>query len=159
MTLNKPNGKSLIFNIALSIGAVLVVNALIFGFGWNVETGSTRYIWFEPAGYVVGIVWVALFALMGTARWVLNFQVTKDAARGKLWIVILMISCLLYPLYALATGSVLAGFLGNIETVILSAFVFWRVRRASNFAAFLVAPVIVWAVFATFITLAGLNLI
>ena len=130
--LNRPNRGSLIANLCVALASVLLMNALIFGFGWNIPSDQMRRVWFEPPDYVVGAVWVALFALMAFARWQLNGTTTGQAS--------------------LAIGSVIGGLIGNLWTIALAVFTISRVWRVSPIAAYCIAPVIVWVTFATFIT-------
>lgn len=155
--LNRPNRGSLIANLCVALASVLLMNALIFGFGWNIPSDQMRRVWFEPPDYVVGAVWVALFALMAFARWQLNGITTGQARRARFWITFLLVSCLLYPLYSLAIGSVIGGLIGNLWTIALAVFTISRVWRVSPVAAYCIAPVIVWVTFATFITLGELG--
>jgi benzodiazapine receptor len=158
-TFDQPNNRSLVYHLLLMVGSVLVMNALIFGFGWNAATDDAPKVYFDPPGYVVGAVWTILFALLAISRWRLNYSQEPGASKAKILISILFVSCLIYPLYSLAVGSVIGGLIGNLWTIALAAFavaVVWRVRKD---AALLISPIILWVAFATLITLAELRLI
>ena len=86
------------------------------------------------------------------ARWQLA---GPDSAAERGWITALILSCLAFPLYALAPQSMLAAFLGCLETIALAGFVAWRVRSRSRLAALCVAPVVAWVAFAAVTILAG----
>src|SRR5579883_1516772 len=102
---NKFNLPALLLNVAAAVVLCLLVNALIFALGWN--SNSSPRVSFAPPGWFVGTVWVALFFCMATARWFLNDRVTEAAQRARAWTTLLLAACLLYPFYALATGSAL----------------------------------------------------
>ena len=154
-TVNRPNYRALSLNLAADIGAVLLMNGLIFGLGWGMNETQIRKVSFDPPGYVVGSVWILLFGLMATARWLVGAK--PDAGAAQKWVTGLLIFCLCYPLYSLALNSATGGLIGNVATVALAAFTVVRVYPVSRPAAFLIAPVILWVSFATFITLAELG--
>lgn len=146
--LNQSGTRALILNILVAVVAVTGINVLIFTFNWDISAESTVKSLFAPPEYLIGIVWTILFILMAIARWWLNsYGATGKSART--WITVLMISCLVYPLYSLALGSRIGGLLGNLETITLTIFVVVRVWSISKSAALLVLPVIPWVIYAT----------
>ncbi|RSK33086.1 tryptophan-rich sensory protein [Hymenobacter metallilatus] len=152
--LNQPTRRGLLLNVGAAVLSCLLLNGLIFAFNWD-DSGPLPL---APAlGPYVGAVWVGLFALLGTARWQLIRVGSSAGRRARRWVVILMASCLAYPFYTLALGSDLAGLLGNVETILLAAFVAWRIWPYSRPAARLVLPVIAWVTFATATVLRGLG--
>jgi translocator protein len=145
--LNQPNTTSLILNILVALVAVSAMNRLIFGLGWNNSIEPIAKSLFAPPTYLIGIVWTILFVLMATARWQLNFDEIDASART--WVTVLIISCLVYPLYTLAFDNAISGLLGNLETIALAAFVIFRVWSISKFAALLIVPIIPWVLYAS----------
>ena len=141
---------SLAWNLGIIVGSVLAMNGLIFGLGWADRPGVVPGSPIDPPGWLVGLVWTALFASMAVARWRLRDAPAAD--RG--WVTALIVSCLAYPLYALAPGSMRNGFLGNLATIALAAYVVRRLWPASRPAAACVLPVIPWVCFATLTILA-----
>lgn len=154
---NRPDNQSLILNLLLAVGSVLLMNGLIFSFGWDKSTDYAPSPWFEPPGWVVGAVWIGLFILMAIARWMLNTESRDEGRRARFWVTILAVSCLIYPLYSLAIGSVMGGMIGNVWTIALTGFVMSRLWRVSKGAAWLVFPIIPWVTFATAITVVELG--
>lgn len=158
---NKPFKNSLIFNLLLVIGGVVLVNTLIFSLEWttnspekSIETPS-----FAPAGWVVGTVWTIWFIGLAIARWIVGKFENDKVNTDRLLIDLLIISCLIYPFYSLAIGSVIGGLIGNIFTIFLSSSVFYRILKKSKAAAFLIFPIIPWVTFATIITLVEAGII
>ena len=141
-TLNAPGRRGLVANLAVWLGAVLVLNGLIFGLGWNTRSAAPDP-WFAPPGWVVGLVWVGLFALLAAARWRLHARPGRRA-----WVTGLMLACLAFPLYAQAPGSVWAGFVGSVATCVLAAVVAARAGPAAG----LVLPTALWCGFASVLT-------
>ncbi len=156
-SLNKPGALSLVLNVLLAVGAALVMNGLIFGLGWNRSTDYATKPSFEPPGYVVGLVWEGLFALMATARWLLNSRSGTGASRARALVTLLIIFCLLWAFYSLAIGSLIGGLLGNLGTIAIASFTVARLGAISKTAAFLIMPVVLWVTFATAIVLSELG--
>jgi translocator protein len=147
--LNQPNTVSLILNILVALVAVSTINGLIFGLGWNKPIEPIAKSLLAPPTYLIGIIWTILFVLMATARWQLNFDVI--AADARIWVTVLMISCMVYPLYTLAFNNAISGLLGNLETIVLTAVVVFRVWSISEFAALLILPIIPWVSYASLV--------
>ncbi len=143
--LNQPGRRSLLLNLLAALGAVLAVNGLIFVMAWDQVSATSQ----APPGSLVGSVWVVLFVLMATARWQLNAYSAKQAATARNWVTILMLSCLLYPFYALALHSQIGGLLGNVGTIALTIFVVTQAWSISKPTALLMLPVALWVAFAT----------
>ncbi len=138
---------SLAANVALSVGAALVVNAVIFGLQFLGAAGDPL----GPPGWLVGLVWTVLFALFGAARWKLQAPANGTAAR--FWLVGFAILCLSYPFYTLGLSNRSVGVAGNVLTGLAAILLLRRIWPASPTAAFLVAPVVPWLVFATWTSL------
>ena len=68
-TINKENSTSLLRNLFLAVGSIILINAIVFSLDWDKAGTSQIEAEFAPPGYVVGIVWVGLFVLMGVSRW------------------------------------------------------------------------------------------
>ncbi|WP_394750681.1 tryptophan-rich sensory protein [Spongiimicrobium salis] len=158
---NKPNRQSLIFNLLLVVGGVILINGLIFSLEWStrspekiVETPS-----FTPPGWVVGLVWTIWFTFLAISRWIIGKSENYKLNSNLVLIDILIISCLCYPFYSLAIGSVIGGFIGNVFAIFLSSYVFFRVLKKSKTAAWLIFPIIPWVTFATIITLFEVGII
>ena len=76
----RPVMAGLAANLAVFVGTPLVVNGVIFGLGLESSSGQTGL----PPGWVVGTIWLVLFAAMGVARWLLlrSGEDTWRTARG-----------------------------------------------------------------------------
>jgi tryptophan-rich sensory protein len=135
--------RSLAANLAVFVGAVLVVNAIVFGLRFPGAAGDPS----GPPGWVVGLVWTALFTLFGTAHWML--QAPANGAGARFWLAAFAILCLSYPFYTLGLGNRSIGLAGNVVTGFAAILLVRRLRAASETAALLVAPVLPWLVFAS----------
>jgi translocator protein len=158
--LNSPDFPGLIANIAVCVSGTIVLNGLIFGLGWSrldapALLDPTVLPKITPPGYAFGIVWTVLFTCMGAARWLVGKGTDlQQVAPHQQLIAILVIFCLLQPLYSTAIGSRVGGLLGTLATVVLAAFTAVSVRSSSELAALLITPVAIWTAFASFLLIA-----
>ncbi|MGA8939921.1 MAG: TspO/MBR family protein [Acidobacteriaceae bacterium] len=139
-------------NMVLFVGLPLVLNGLIFGLGWERSSGPQTGL---PPGWVVGAIWLVLFAGMGIARWLLlRAAVTRGDVnvRRVEWVSLLAFLCLLYPLYTAGFSNLFDGLVGNVLTLVVAVPVavygFRRVRAAG---AWLV-PLCAWLAYAAWAT-------
>jgi tryptophan-rich sensory protein len=135
---------SLTGNLAIFVLVTVALNGVIFGLGWDRQSGAAMPG--IPPGWVVGSLWVALFAAMGVARWLLL------RCRGPRWVAelpsVLAFLCLIYPLYTSGLNNDRVGFIGNVLTAAVAlpmAAVVWRWSRG---AAGCVAAVCAWLLYA-----------
>lgn len=151
--LNRTDRIGLASNIAAATATVIGVNAVIFLSGWfQTDTPNTAASVLNPPGWLVGGVWIALFALMGAARWLLIKSVTEQARRQAGSLVLLGLFCLAYPFYTVGLQSVAIGLLGNVATIIAALWVIAQIKAISAAAARCVLPVVAWVSFATVLT-------
>lgn len=138
--------------IAVSVGIAAVTNGALAAFGLNRRDSE---IWpaFAPPGHTIGVIWIVLFALMGTARWLVVRGRDASAARNARWIDGLIAMCLAYPFYTHFIGGHAVELAGNIATFSLAAAIVVRLR-AEMLAASFVAVVAAWIAFATVLVFA-----
>lgn len=152
---NRKTTKGLITNLAIALILVLLANGVIFTvFPQNADSSSPGLL--SPPGWLVGTVWVLLFAAMGVARW-LVLDREKRPISNSTWVFLLLLFCLAYPAYTLGLKSLTIGLIGNIATIFAAGWVGLRIYRASRVAAGLISAVVAWLVFATFVTLSQIQ--
>ena len=133
-----------------ALAAVLIavaLNSVINLLGLAGDESLREPAW-APPGWLVGAVWVVLFALMGLAHWA-AMQARNRAAAW--WVAGLILLCAAYPFYT-AGFDLQLGMIGNVVTLAAALAVAWRVRRTSSTAARLIMPVIAWIGFACVLT-------
>jgi tryptophan-rich sensory protein len=139
----RPDRVGLLVNLAtlmaLAMAAGVAVQA--FDLDRNPRGNATPL---SPPGWVVGAVWVGLFAAMAVARWLL-----LRAAAGTRALDLLIALCLSYVGFAIATGSTTLAFLGNLATILLALAAARAAAATSGTAAALILPVAAWTAFAT----------
>ncbi len=159
--MNRPDLRALGLNLAVAMGGAFFVNALIFGLGWNARPAGAndQAASFAPPDWVIGAVWtLVLLPLAAFARWRMNAHSAYPPARFlRGGITLLLVSCLVYPLYSLAIGSAVGGLLGNLGTMALAGYLVMRLPRWSAPAALAIAPMVFWLLFATAIILRELR--
>ena len=149
---NRRDRASLPLNLALFVGAALLVNALIFSLEWNLATAPTTRPLLELPGWLVGAVWSGfLFPLLATARWRLGAGPSGASAKAlrlaRRWVTALFVLCASWPLYGLVPGSVTLGLLGGWAVAGFALLTAYRVGAVSRRAALFVAPVALWTLF------------
>jgi tryptophan-rich sensory protein len=133
-------------NLSAFVGAPLLLNGIIFGLGWNRPRAKAAGI---PPGWVVGGLWLLLFAGMGAARRELaNSSVTPLRARNTEWVSLLAYLCLIYPLYTEGLRDDRIGLGGNIVTAIVGFAALEHTARRSRAAALFLLPTCLWLVYA-----------
>jgi tryptophan-rich sensory protein len=153
--LDRPDKTGLISNTSIAILCALAVNGFIAVVNPS-EMADPGSVHLQPPGYVIGVVWLVLFAAMGVARWLLLIK-PIDTIRAQRHILFLLLFCLAYPVYASGLKSEIIGLVGNLLTIVLSLFVVIRVSKISRLAAGLVSLVMVWVSFASFLVVEQLR--
>jgi benzodiazapine receptor len=137
-------------NLLVFVGAPLVVNGVIFGLGLERGGGAQTGL---PPGWVVGAIWLVLFAAMGVARWLLlRAARTHGEQRRVEWVSALAFLCLLYPVYTGGFSNLSDGLVGNVVTWLVAVPVtVYAFRRVWAAGAWLV-PLVVWLSYAAWAT-------
>ena len=140
----------LAWNLLVFIGLPLVLNGLIFGLGWERSSGPQTGL---PPGWVVGAIWLVLFAGMGIARWLLlRSAVTRGDALRVEWVSLVALLCLLYPLYTSGLSNLFDGLVGNLLTLVVAVPVAVFAFQRSRAAGWCLAPLVVWLSYAAWAT-------
>jgi tryptophan-rich sensory protein len=145
----RPVMAGLAANLAVFVLLPVALNGVIFGLGWNRPSGPEPGI---PPGWVVGSLWVVLFAAMGVARWLL-LRVGRGGAEG---VSLLAFLCLLYPLYTAGLSNDRVGLVGNVVTAVVGVVVGVAAGLRSRVAGGCVATVCAWLMYAAGATAYGI---
>jgi translocator protein len=135
--------RSLAGNLAAFVLPPLLLNGMIFGLGWNTNSAPNPYL---PPGWVVGTIWMVLFAAMGIARWLVVGNAEHRHAKR---VAILGLLCLIYPLYTLGLSSLTIGLAGGILTGLYAIWIMPGLLRVSRAAAALIGLVAAWLIYAS----------
>jgi tryptophan-rich sensory protein len=147
----------LIANVVVVVAIAGALDATIRSFGWNQPRGE---VWpaFAPPGAAIGAIWVALFACMAAARYVVARSGSREAAGHARAIVALMVVCLAYPIYTHVFHGHLTELVGNVVSFALATTIVFRVATDSTVASVLIALVSAWIAFATVLVFALVTL-
>jgi tryptophan-rich sensory protein len=146
--------QSLVVNIAGAVGLAVALNGLVFALGWDKAAPPAAT---DLPGWVVGTVWLFLFAGMGAARSLVATGCDESGGSTAILVSALILLCAAYPFYALLSGSRVIGLIGNVVTVGATLYVVWRLWPVSRSAAMLVFPIVPWIIFASWTILRALN--
>jgi tryptophan-rich sensory protein len=137
-------------NLVVFVGAPLVLNGVIFGLGVNRSGGAQTGL---PPGWVVGTIWLVLFAGMGAVRWLLlRVSSTHKEQRRVEWVSLLAVLCLLYPVYTVGFSWLLAGLVGNMVTLVAAVPIALYAFRRSRLAGCCLVPLVLWLSYAAWAT-------
>jgi tryptophan-rich sensory protein len=147
---NRNDGLGAVANVVGAVALASVVNALHRRLRPERAGPDAARPAFTPPGWVIGAVWVALFALMGLARW--SAVAAGSAGRSRsAWVLALIVLCVSYPFYT-SGFDLLPSMIGNLVTLVAAVFVAWKLVPVSRRAAVLIVPVIAWISFACVLT-------
>jgi hypothetical protein len=137
-------------NLALALMLVCVENAMIFSgiFFSSAGTSGGKLVGVIP-GWVIGVVWAALFGSLGIARGVMVADGSGPARRAAGADLILLAACAAYPFYTLGLNNAVIGLFGNIITLCLSAWAAVRTWPVRPLAMAAPLAVFSWVAFAT----------
>ena len=134
--------RGLIANALLFTAICLVVNGIVFGLGWNTASSAGRAPLIPP-GPVVGLVWTALFAAMGAARWAYLRDTPAPGWRGHAPAA-LAAACLAFPFYTAGLSDQRVGYVGTVATLGLAILAAALLRSSSRLASALIVPTAIW---------------
>lgn len=150
------------FNISLFLGILLLINIPAPLLGLKFEGNSLRKrLWFEPAGFVIPIVWVGLFLFLAYLRYQLILLEALDLAR---MVIFLAVVCATYAYYTLGleklTGvsALKFGLIGNGLIIISAIRIGVEVAELSISLSYLIYPIVVWTFFASMILVGQLRI-
>ncbi len=135
-------------------GACLAGNGLIFWLGLDSGARPHPQPWLAPPGWVVGAVWLGLFALMG----LIYARLREVRPRASWTMIALAAACLAYPLYTGGLRNAFIGLLGNFATLAVTLVLIGYLKRFDHRSAMLLVPMTVWLVFASILTASELNM-
>jgi tryptophan-rich sensory protein len=144
-----------------SIFVTVVVAGLFFGILGALHLNAPvpeHWPSFAPPGPIIGIIWIALFAAMGAARY-LAATSGRTSAPTDAWAVVgLLALCLAYPLYTHLIPGHATELAGNAISFVYALWLAARLRGPSLLAASFVGVVAAWIVFATVLVFALIQL-
>jgi len=126
-------------NLLVYLALCVSLNVLIFALGWE-ESALDDANPLDPPAWLVGAVWLGLFALMALARGDLD-------RRGRRLVDVLALVCAAFPFHALLPDSARNGLIVCVLTVLLAVAVIVGIAPRARRAAWLLAPLPAWLSF------------
>ena len=124
----------------------MVGNGLIFATGSEGADPAFESLELAPPGWLVGLVWVAIYPMWGLARWYAA-RSGRAGRRESWWVVALMAWGLLYPL--VTRFDTMPSAWANLASLALVSVTLWRVWTVSRKGAALIIPSVGWIAYAT----------
>ncbi len=152
---NRPDRVGLLATIAFFVGATIILNGIIFGFGIDRSADALAEVSWAPPGWAVGAIWVVLFSLYAVTYWLL-LQRGEIGRNAAFWVLAIAGWDLAYPLLTNGFELRLGAWL-NVVTTFFTAVLLWRVWRVSRIAFGWLLPSLVWVCFATLLTFVALR--
>ena len=136
-------------NILIPIFVALIVNYLIFSYGWNKVYKKKQVNPLLPPGYIVGLIWMILFGILGYVHYRL-YKLNNKSNIATIYIILFIIFCLAYPFLTngLEEKKVL---LLNLITLILAFILSLIVITYSRDIFYYLIPLLLWATYVNII--------
>ena len=137
----------MLYHILIPIILAIMMNGIIYMFKLNdydnKKINSAVYKKLLPPGYIIGIIWVVIFGLLGYVHYLIYTQNDNKITITSLFIIFVILFCLMYPLI---TGlKIKSGLLMNLMSLILAFVLGIIIIIQSKYAFLFVLPLIVWS--------------
>ena len=129
-----------IFNIFIPIFLTIIVNIIIFSYKLNITKNKINNPYIPP-GYVIGIIWIIIFGLLGYVQYILRNQ---NNIFEFLLIIFLLVFCILYPFFTNRLQNLKIGLILNAITLILSFTISLFIFNVSKKAFYYLIPLLLW---------------
>jgi tryptophan-rich sensory protein len=133
---------NLYYNIFIPIIIAIIMNASIYLLGWNKDDDMKYKKSILPPGYVIGIIWIIIFGLLGYSHYLL-YNINNRISLGSISIIFVILFCLSYPIITKLKFK--NGLLLNLITLILSFILGLIVIIESKYVFLYIIPLIVWS--------------
>jgi tryptophan-rich sensory protein len=130
-----------LFHILSFIILVILLNTLIYYFGWYSSSLKLKHK-ILPPGYVIGIAWIIIFGFLGYVHYLLYKLKGKFSIYSNI-IVLFLIFCLSYPFLTNGLKEGNTNIL-NLITLILSFIIGLMVITQSIEAFYYIIPLLLW---------------
>jgi tryptophan-rich sensory protein len=141
-------------NIFIPILLAIILNIIIFSYGWNKIYTKYKRNKLLPPGGIVGIIWMILFGLLGYVNYSLITMKNKTQITYLTsgFLILFIIFCLSYPFLTNGLQEKNA-YLLNVLTLILSIILFIMVYTQSKTISYYLIPLLLWALYVNVIYL------
>jgi tryptophan-rich sensory protein len=120
--------------------AAVAMNGFIYGFGWNQGQGRVTNTLLPP-GYVIALVWIVLFALLGTV------YASQQKSLARTAILVYLGYCLAYPLLTSGLQMGQTADLLNAGALLGALGLIWVVGNNTGRFPWLLTPLLAWTLY------------
>jgi tryptophan-rich sensory protein len=143
----------LIANVAVLLGVTIAINGFLFAVGWAGAATDARRMPMIPPGWMVGLIWTVLLALMGAARW-LYVRITGDSGWRSWSPFVLAAVCIAYPFYTNGLQPGAPAFWGTVLTIVATLATIFVLRTRDWRSPWLLLPTACWGGYVVCVMLA-----
>jgi tryptophan-rich sensory protein len=144
--------KLLLINIVLPILAALIINYIIYYKGWSErykKDDKEKEIELLPPGYIIGLIWMILFGLLGYINYRL-YKLKNKINFGNILVVFFILFSLAYPFLTFGLNKKY-GLLLNYVTLLLS-FILSLVIVLYSIKIFMyLIPLLLWVFYVNYV--------
>lgn len=130
----------ILYHIFIPVLAALIMNGIIYIFKLNKDNKELDN-YFIPEGYIIGIIWTLIFALLGYVHYLL-YTIDNKINIGSISVIILMLLYLLYPLIIAFKKKYFK--LVNLISLILGYIVSLIILGYSKYIFIYMIPLLAW---------------
>lgn len=130
----------ILYHIFIPVLAALIMNGIIYIFKLNKDNKELEN-YFIPKGYIIGIIWTLIFALLGYVHYLL-YTIDNKINIGSVSVIILMFFYLLYPLIIAFKKKYFK--LVNLISLILGYIVSLVILGYSKYIFIYMIPLLLW---------------
>ena len=138
-------------HILIPVLCAMVMNGFIY------TDGKNKYrlteLSFLPPGYMIGIIWTILFALLGYVHFLL-YNIRQETNYGSISVVFFIIFSLTYPVIQAINQKY--AYLFNLISLILSFMVGYIVMMYSKNIFLYMIPLLIWLSYVNLIVLCNI---
>ena len=144
-------------NIFIPILLAIILNIIIFTYGWNKIYKKNKKNEFKknnllPPGPIVGIIWIILLGLLGYVNYSLitmkNRSLLTYLTSG--FLILFIFFCLAYPFLTNGLQEKKVFFFNGM-TLILAIILFIMVYIQNKYASYYLIPLLLWALYVNII--------
>jgi|LakMenE09Jun09ns_1017247.scaffolds.fasta_scaffold00383_2 tryptophan-rich sensory protein len=131
-------------HVLLPVLAACILNGYIYLMGWNSTKSENPLL---PPGYVIGIVWIIILALLGYAHYLVYPSYSS-------WVIVAaIVYCLMYPFLTNGLKDRMM-YLFNGIALIFAILVFATCYSTVVESAVYTVPFLLWSVYVNIVTIA-----
>ena len=130
----------ILYHVFIPVLAALIMNGIIYIFKLNKDNKELEN-YFIPKGYIIGIIWTLIFALLGYVHYLL-YTIDNKINIGSVSVIILMFLYLLYPLIIAFKKKYFK--LVNLISLILGYIVSLIILGYSKYIFIYMIPLLLW---------------